>query len=581
MAEDDNAPPRDGADNKPKSSSGRTAGRDPGGRASRSGRIRLGWDRESRSGLGSGRGAGTGRRTRGGVRGTENHNRDAEGSRGATGDGRGKSRSGRSFRGASGGASEVDARDVTASQSNVDRDRSKSRRTDQRGAASTPQIPGYSNDVSVLPELKIELRGLSAERADLVARYLAAAELADDLEQGYGFALAAKRLAARVGAVREACGIAAYRTGRWAEALSELRVARRMTGRNDYLPIMADCERALGRLDRALALIREANTAGLSRAMQIELRIVESGIRQDQGLPEAAVLVLQVPELTSRRTRPWSARLFYAYGDALLAADRDEEARDAFARAAGADLNGETDAAERLDELDGITFDDLEDDEYLADDLEDDELEDEASPQADLDVTIEDLERAITKAGLREISEPNALSQLPVTIYLSEENGHQRVEAAIENLLALAGLEVTEKNDPIIGSWFRRMSASASKATQSPAVREAALVAAHAADTRLVLAQDAAVTATLLQNLGPVIASLQPTKDAVIRMGAVLLVKIDWVITIHQLTAAQQALLDHQPRLVTTPHEIIEILSKSCSDGKIEDFALPKTRQDS
>src|ERR1700691_1049443 len=112
VAEDDNAPPRDGADNKPKSSSGRTAGRDPGGRASRSGRIRLGWDRESRSGLGSGRGAGTRRRTRGGVRSTESHTRDAEGSRDATGDGRGKSRSGRSFRGASGGASEVDARDV-------------------------------------------------------------------------------------------------------------------------------------------------------------------------------------------------------------------------------------------------------------------------------------------------------------------------------------------------------------------------------------------------------------------------------------------------------------------------------------
>jgi tetratricopeptide (TPR) repeat protein len=188
-----------------------------------------------------------------------------------------------------------------------------------------------------------------------------AADLAEDPERGYTYAQAAKRLAARVGVVREACGVAAYRTGRWAEALSELRAARRLTGREDYLPIMADCERALGRPDRALVLIREAKTSKLERGTQIELRIVESGIRRDQGLVEAAVIALQVPELTSTRLRPWSARLFYAYADALLAADRTEEARDWFARAAEADTDGETDAADRLDDLDGIEFEDLAD----------------------------------------------------------------------------------------------------------------------------------------------------------------------------------------------------------------------------
>jgi tetratricopeptide (TPR) repeat protein len=176
--------------------------------------------------------------------------------------------------------------------------------------------------------------------------------------------------------VREACGIAAYQTGRWAEALAELRAARRMTGRDDYLPVMADCERALGRLDRALALVREAKAGELGRAMQIELRIVESGIRRDQGLPEAAIVALQVPELTSGRLRPWSARLFYAYADALLAAGRTEEARDAFARAARADTSSETDAADRLAELDGIEFEDLQDEDPDDEDLQDEDLDD-------------------------------------------------------------------------------------------------------------------------------------------------------------------------------------------------------------
>jgi hypothetical protein len=240
-----------------------------------------------------------------------------------------------------------------------------------------------------------------------VARFLVAAGLAEDPEQSYGFAQAAKRLAARVGVVREACGIAAYHSGRWAEALSEFRAARRMTGRDDYVPIMADCERALGRPDRGLALVREVNPADLGRPTQIELRIVESGIRRDQGLADAAVLVLQVPELTNGKVRPWSARLFYAYGDALLAADRAEEARAAFARVVELDSDGETDAAERLDELDGIVLDDLEDDdihgEDLEDDLEDGELEaeleedpqDDASEGDDLEGELKDEPEAV------------------------------------------------------------------------------------------------------------------------------------------------------------------------------------------
>jgi tetratricopeptide (TPR) repeat protein len=210
-----------------------------------------------------------------------------------------------------------------------------------------------------------------------VARYLVAAGLDPDPERSYAYAQAARRLAARVGVVRAAVGVAAYRSSRWAEALSELRAARRMTGSDEYVPLMADSERALGREDRALALIREVDASRLDRGTQIELRIVESGIRRDQGLAEAAVVVLQVPELTRPRLRPWSARLFYAYADALLAAGREEEARDAFARAADADTGGETDAAERLDELDGVDFEDLaefeDEDEDEDDDLEDDD----------------------------------------------------------------------------------------------------------------------------------------------------------------------------------------------------------------
>jgi tetratricopeptide (TPR) repeat protein len=265
-----------------------------------------------------------------------------------------------------------------------DRPRGDRSSDDRRGsAAEPPRIPDSITDDQVSREVRDELGSLSFDRANIVGRYLVAAELATDPEQAYRYAQAAKQLAARVGIVREVSGIMAYKSGRWAEALTELQAGRRLTGRNDYLPLMADAERGLERLDRALDLVHSAEAKRLPRAAQIELRIVESGIRRDQGLADAAVLALQVPELTDGKQRPWSARLFYAYGEALLAAGRAEAAREAFSRAVVADEDEQTDALARLDELDGISVTDLEDDE------EDDDLE---ADDADLDDEADDFD---------------------------------------------------------------------------------------------------------------------------------------------------------------------------------------------
>ncbi len=206
---------------------------------------------------------------------------------------------------------------------------------------------------------RAELRTLPGHLADAVAGWLAAAAAEPDPDRAFEYAVQARKLAARVGVVRETAGVAAYRAGRWAVALAELRTARRLTGRVSYLPLMADSERALGRADRALALIHDPETGHLDRATQIELLIVESGIRRDQGRAAAGAVVLQVPELTDGIRRPWSARLFYAYADALYDAGRKDEARDWFGRAAALDPEEETDAGERYEVLDSILIEDL------------------------------------------------------------------------------------------------------------------------------------------------------------------------------------------------------------------------------
>ncbi|WP_307848359.1 hypothetical protein [Microbispora oryzae] len=198
-------------------------------------------------------------------------------------------------------------------------------------------------------------------------------------ERAYEHAKVARRFAARIGVVREAVGIAAYHAGEYAEALGDLRAARRISGSDAYLPIMADCERGLGRPERALDLVRSPEAERLDRAAKIELTIVESGARRDLGQHDAAVITLQrLPELRDPQPKPWSARLAFAYADALADAGHQEAATDWFARAMAFDEDGETDAAERYAELTGSVIEDVEEDFEedvdgdAADDLEDD-----------------------------------------------------------------------------------------------------------------------------------------------------------------------------------------------------------------
>ena len=227
-------------------------------------------------------------------------------------------------------------------------------------------------------------------------------------------ALAARRLASRIAVVREAVGLAAYAAGEWQTAIAELRTYHRMSGKQTHLAVLADCERALGRPERAVDIYRAADKAALGPAEAIELLIVAAGARGDMGQKDAAVAMLQVRELAGEADEPWAARLRYAYADGLLAVGRREEAREWFARAADADPEGTTDAAERLLELDGVVLTgdektDLEEDEFAAeggdaggpeaeagDTREDDEYDDEDDydddPDADFDDDDDDLD---------------------------------------------------------------------------------------------------------------------------------------------------------------------------------------------
>ena len=178
--------------------------------------------------------------------------------------------------------------------------------------------------------IRAQLRTLESKSAEWVAKHLVmAARLMDDEpELAFQHALAASRRGGRMAPVREAVGLTAYASGHYGEALREFRTFRRISGSNMHLPVMADCERGLGRPERALEMARSEDAAELDAAGKVELAMVVSGARSDLGQAEAAVSALEIPQLDRNRAFSFSPRLFRAYADALEAAGRGTEAED-------------------------------------------------------------------------------------------------------------------------------------------------------------------------------------------------------------------------------------------------------------
>ncbi len=226
-------------------------------------------------------------------------------------------------------------------------------RNESQAVYDGPPIPENITGGELDRSVSGQLKGLPEKLAARVARHLAAAGMLidSDPETAYQHTLAARARASRLAVVREATGEAAYASGHYAEALAELRAAKRMNGATAYLPIMADCHRALGHPEQALKLAKSPSVAKFASAAKAEMTIVEAGARRDMGQLDAALRTLELAPLTSKSREPWVVRLRYAYADTLEAAGRETDALAWFHRTHAIDSDEITDAASRADAL--------------------------------------------------------------------------------------------------------------------------------------------------------------------------------------------------------------------------------------
>ncbi|MGO2534156.1 MAG: hypothetical protein ACTH84_11835, partial [Arthrobacter rhombi] len=197
--------------------------------------------------------------------------------------------------------------------------------------ADRPRSPEIDSDVTGKELDRItraELRYLDEKNFDWVAKHLVMAGRMIDLEPdtAYEHAMAASRRGGRVAVVREAVGLTAYTAGNYAEALREFRTFRRISGSNIHLPVMADCERGLGRPEKALETAHSEEATTLDTPGRVEMAIVAAGAQADLGNHEAALNELQIPQLDINRAFSFSPRLFEAYALALEAVGKNGEA---------------------------------------------------------------------------------------------------------------------------------------------------------------------------------------------------------------------------------------------------------------
>ncbi|HEY3339584.1 MAG TPA: hypothetical protein VGK18_13855 [Propionicimonas sp.] len=298
---------------------------------------------------------------------------------------------GGSKRPSSGGYKGVNARpDSSAGRPSRYTDARPPREAPRPGLAAKANEPATPKglDLRQLPRgVRAELRGLTSEHAEIVgAHLLMAGQLIDtDPELAYAHAEAARRRAARLPITREAAGETAYAAGNFGTALNEFRALRRMTGRDDYLAAMADCERALGRFQGALRLVKEGLAKNPEVVTRIELRLVEAGIRAQTGQVEEALRLLksEIEELGTRGTKLARARLRYGYADLLERTGDGDQAERWFDAVVRLDPDETTDAADRVAALRGIVIEYDDEEEFVDEGEGDDEDEVDVAPESD------------------------------------------------------------------------------------------------------------------------------------------------------------------------------------------------------
>ncbi len=154
-----------------------------------------------------------------------------------------------------------------------------------------PKMPKGLEWAMLSKEDRERLRGLSKEHAENIGLHILAAYTLqeENPELALEHAKWAAKQASRIDFARETLAFVAYRQGDYKLASKEFRTAMRMNGYLDYLPFIADCERGMGNLDKALEICMSDEAKTLRGEVKAEMFLVYAGVLADTGHADKAI----------------------------------------------------------------------------------------------------------------------------------------------------------------------------------------------------------------------------------------------------------------------------------------------------
>lgn len=192
-------------------------------------------------------------------------------------------------------------------------------RAEAEAATRRAAPPRQRAERSLDPELIAEIQASTdPKRAARLAERLTAASSALDrerYEEARRMAASLVRELPAVAAVHEVAGLAAYRTGRWRQAVASLELAQELRPDPALLPVIADSYRAMRRwneVDRVWAQVRAASPP---HEVMAEARIVAAGALADRGELREAIALLSAATKPPKRVRDHHLRQWYVLAD--------------------------------------------------------------------------------------------------------------------------------------------------------------------------------------------------------------------------------------------------------------------------
>ena len=276
---------------------------------------------QNRSGSKGGSGYGrSNRKSTGGSKGGSGYGKSNRKSTGGSRGGSGYGRSDRESTGAGRGRSKSTGRrkEFTATTRDVERQRQESRakrRRDLTGAAVN------------LPNWVIEdvARVTPTDRVAPTLEALGAASEAlgeGKYQVAMRHGLRAKSLAPQSATIRETIGLAAYRVGDWATAITELRAYRRIAGETTHLPIEMDVLRAQGRTEDVEKAWQELQKRGGHGLVMNEGMVVYASFLLDEGRAKEAWKIVEPGRLEKSPNEGHLRLYFVAARTAAALGDR-------------------------------------------------------------------------------------------------------------------------------------------------------------------------------------------------------------------------------------------------------------------